>query len=193
MPLKIRSPGNPGSRFRLSPEILPSFKTTVTRLNFFFRVRSAVATLNRIALSFAVVGLLALSLRAAELRGRWEVRAPMPSARTEVAAAESGDKIYVIGGYQQFTDRLEEYNPARDSWRRRASLPRPLHHVGAASLGGKIYVIGGYAPGKGAVNTAYEYDPATDHWRLLAPMPTARGALAIGVAGGKIYAIGGVG
>src|SRR2546427_10247113 len=96
------------------------------------------------------------------LPGKWELRAPMPSARTEVAAAELGGKIYVMGGYEKNGDLLEEYDPAKDSWRRRASLPRPLHHVGTASVGGKIYVIGGYISGEGPVSTVYEYDPAAD-------------------------------
>src|SRR5580765_2521927 len=76
---------------------------------------------------------------AAQPRGKWEIRAPLPSARTEVAAAELGGKIYLMGGYEKNGDLLEEYDPARDSWHRRASLLRPLHHLGAASVGGKIY------------------------------------------------------
>ena len=124
---------------------------------------------------------------------KWEIRAPLPSARTEVAAAELGGKIYLMGGYEKNGDLLEEYDPARDSWHRRASLLRPLHHLGAASVGGKIYVIGGYISGEGPVNTVYEYDPATDQWRMRSPMPTMRGALAVGVIAGKIYAVGGVG
>jgi hypothetical protein len=31
--------------------------------------------------------------------GRWTVGAPMPSSRTEIAAAEVGGKIYVVGGF----------------------------------------------------------------------------------------------
>src|SRR4030095_7438848 len=130
---------------------------------------------------------------AARPRGKWEIRAPLPSARTEVAATELGGKIYVMGGYEKHGDLLEEYDPAKDTWRRRASLPRPLHHAGSASLGGKIYVIGGYISGEGPVSTVYEYDPAADQWRTRSVMPTARGALAVGVIAGKIYAIGGGG
>jgi hypothetical protein len=31
--------------------------------------------------------------------GRWTIGTPMPSARTEVAVAEVGGKIYVVGGF----------------------------------------------------------------------------------------------
>jgi hypothetical protein len=32
--------------------------------------------------------------------GRWSTGAPMPSARTEVAVAEVGGNIYVVGGFR---------------------------------------------------------------------------------------------
>ena len=97
----------------------------------------------------------------AELPGKWQSRAPMPSARTEVAAVEVGGKIFVIGGYDKGGHLVEEYDPAKDNWRARASLPKPLHHVGAAAVNGKIYVIGGYISGVGPVDTVYEYDPVS--------------------------------
>ena len=31
--------------------------------------------------------------------GRWIISTPMPSSRTEVAVAEVGGKIYVVGGF----------------------------------------------------------------------------------------------
>ena len=127
----------------------------------------------------------------AQLPGKWITRAPMPSARTEVAAVELGGKIYVIGGYDKGSHLVEEYDPATDSWRGRASLPKPLHHVGAAALNGKIYVIGGYISGVGPVDTVYEYAPGQRSWTMKKAMPTARGALAVGVVVGKIYAVGG--
>ena len=110
------------------------------------------------------------------LPGKWELRAPMPSARTEVAAAELGGKIYVMGGYEKNGDLVEEYDPAKNSWRRRASLPRPLHHIGAAAVDGKIYVIGGYMSGQGSTDSVYEYDPSTDRWRARSPCPRLRPA-----------------
>src|SRR5438132_10329006 len=95
-------------------------------------------------------------------RGKWELRAPMPSARTEVAAAELGGKIYVMGGYEKNGDLVEEYDPAKNIWRCCASLLRPLHYIGVAAVDGKIYVIGGYMSGQGSTDSVYEYDPSTD-------------------------------
>jgi N-acetylneuraminic acid mutarotase len=158
--------------------------------------RQKDATAIKILLTFFLIGasfFFSILNAAEQPPGRWEIRAPMPSARTEVVAVELGGKIYVMGGYEKAGDLVEEYDPAKDSWRRRAALPRPLHHVGAAAVGGKIYLVGGYVSGEGSVNTVYEYDPSADVWRLRSSMPTARGALAVGLIDGKIYAVGGVG
>jgi hypothetical protein len=95
---------------------------------------------------------------AAQPQGKWEIHAPMPSARTEVAAVELGGKIYVIGGYEKGGDLMEEYDPAKDSWRRRALLPRPLHQYRCRFRRWKIYVIVDTSPVR-SVNTVYEYDP----------------------------------
>jgi N-acetylneuraminic acid mutarotase len=78
--------------------------------------------------------------------GRWTVGAPMPSSRTEIAAAEVGGKIYVVGGFGGERE-LEVYDPAADRWSRRASIPRALHHAAAVSLNDKLYVVGGFIEG----------------------------------------------
>ncbi|HEX5608121.1 MAG TPA: kelch repeat-containing protein, partial [Candidatus Binatia bacterium] len=77
----------------------------------------------------ALIALVAFLSRnaLAELPGHWQSRAPMPSARTEVAAVELGGKIYVIGGYEKGGNLIEEYDPGTDRWRGRAPLPKPLH------------------------------------------------------------------
>jgi N-acetylneuraminic acid mutarotase len=129
--------------------------------------------------------------------GRWETRAPAPTARTEVAAAAIGTKIYLVGGFGRLgaTGRLEVYDTVADRWKTQSSMPASLHHVGIGVSGGKLYVIGGF---RGTfswtpVNTVYEYDPAHDSWRSRAPMPIKRGGLAVGVHDGLLYAVGGLG
>src|SRR6516225_2452319 len=97
--------------------------------------------------------------------GRWETRAPAPSARSEVAGAAVGDRIYVAGGLTPIGVAADgqEYDPATDRWTARAPLPQAIHHPAAAGLGGRLYVVGGFVV-QGlslwhAVNTVYEYDP----------------------------------
>ena len=116
----------------------------------------------------------------------------MPSARTEVAVAEVGGKIYVAGGFGGERE-LEIYDPAADRWSRGTPIPREVHHAGLVGLSGKLYLVGGYVGGWTPTDEVHEYDPAGNRWRALAPLPTPRGALAAAVLGGKIYAVGGVG
>lgn len=137
--------------------------------------------------------------------GDWAAKAPAPSKRTEVVAADVGGKIYVVGGFGEpklrtlkdltISDAVEEYDPASDRWAGKAPLPIGLHHAGAAAVGGRLYVIGGFTQSFlsvwSPVAYVYAYDPAADTWTERAPMPTARGALAVAESGGKLFAIGG--
>lgn len=126
---------------------------------------------------------------------QWIELAPMNEPRQEVAVAELGGRIYVIGGFRadgSTSHTVEVYDPATDSWSFAAPLPLALNHATAATVNGRAYVVGGHPPsGPAAVDTVLEYDPAANQWTPKAPMPTARGALAIGVVDGKIYAAGG--
>jgi Kelch motif len=138
-------------------------------------------------------------------RGVWKSMAPAPTARTEVAAAVIGDKIYVIGGFREpslsnitdpaITPLVEEYDSATEHWTTKASLPVGLHHVGIGVVDNRVYVIGGFKQSLMSVwkpvATVYVYDPAHDAWTEASPMPTARGALAVAELGGNVYAIGG--
>ena len=128
------------------------------------------------AASLLISALLATAA-AAQGTGRWTKGAAMPSERSEIAVAEVGGKIYVLGGYRGEIE-LEIYDPAADRWSRGAAIPRAVHHAAAVGLDGKIYLIGGYVDGWTPTDEVHEYDPATDKWRARAPMPTPRGALA---------------
>jgi N-acetylneuraminic acid mutarotase len=103
----------------------------------------------------------------AQETGRWTSGAAMPSERSEVAVAEVGGKVYVIGGFAGQRE-LEIYDPATDSWSRGATVPRSLHHTAAVGLNDKLYVVGGYADGWTPIDDLYEYDPGSDRWRRLA-------------------------
>lgn len=126
---------------------------------------------------------------------QWVELAPLNEPRQEVAVAELGGRIYVIGGFRRdgsTSDAVEVYDPASDSWSFRARLPLALNHATAASVNDRLYVVGGHPPsGADAVDAVFAYDPTADRWEPRASMPTARGSLAIGVADGKIYAAGG--
>ena len=143
-----------------------------------------------------IVGALLVSLPldggGASAQGTWTRGAPMPSERTEVAVAEVGGKIYVVGGFGGQRE-LEIYDPAADRWSRGTAFPHAVHHAAAVGLNGKLYVLGVYVQGWMPSDAAFEYDPAGGTWRALPLMPTPRGALAAAMMDGKIYAVSGVG
>ena len=124
----------------------------------------------------------------------WFTRAPLLEAVQEVAVAELGGKVYVVGGLQgtAILNRVEVWDPVADAWSYAATLPIPLHHTTATAVGGKLYVIGGW-PNFFATPTArvFAYDPVTNMWAEKAAMPTARGSPAAAAVGGKIYVAGG--
>ena len=131
-------------------------------------------------------------------RGVWSEKRRLLEPRGEVAAAEAGGKIYVLGGSALGEDAQtlnEVYDPATDRWSVRAPMPRGLSHVGAAGMNGKIYVVGGFIRNvhMGAQDAALEYDPAKDTWRTLGPMKSPRGSVGLAALNGKLYAVGGRG
>jgi hypothetical protein len=125
----------------------------------------------------------------------WTERSRMPTPRGALAVAESGGRLYAIGGYDGSRNRaeVEVYDPAADAWTTAAPLPTPRDHLAAATVGGRIHAIGGrlnqsYARNLGTVEA---YDPAADRWTKAADLPTARSGITAGVIRGTIYVLGG--
>lgn len=161
---------------------------------------------------FIIAGMLLLCLVKSDLifagspqMGTWTTAASAPTKRTEVAAAELGGKIYVVGGFSEpslqnvlkfaISNDVEVYDPVSNTWSTTTPLPEGRHHAGIASLDGFLYVIGGFTKAFlsiwHATSTVYQYNPTTEEWRELAPMPSARGALGVTVYQNRIYAMGG--
>ena len=125
----------------------------------------------------------------------WSEGAAMPTARSEIAATNIGDNIYVIGGFDGSGNALnvvEVYNVKNNSWKSIAPLPEPLHHTAAASHEGKVYVIGGFISREWIpTNQLFIYDPISNQWTEGKSMPSVRGALNALFVKGTLYAIGG--
>ena len=125
--------------------------------------------------------------------GTWRDLAPMPTARTNPAAAVLGGKVYVAGGVTNDdvdTDVVEVYDPRTGRWSTSTRMPFPRSAGAAASLGGLLYVAGG-GSGEEILDSVVAYDPSSRRWRSVAPMPTARWALRLVASKGHLYAIGG--
>ena len=95
----------------------------------------------------------------------WLGGAPMPEARTEVAAAVVRGEIVVVGGLTADgtpSPRVDAYSPSADRWRRLPDLPAGLHHTLAASDGRRLYVVGGYGDPLGG-GGRYAVESYLDH------------------------------
>ena len=127
----------------------------------------------------------------------WSNGKNMPTARSEIAATNIRENIYVIGGFDRSgkaLDIAENYNVLNDSWKAISPLPEPLHHTTALSHDGKIYVVGGFTSDVGEwipTNKLFIYDPIKNEWKEGKSMPTARGALTATFVNGILYAVGG--
>ncbi len=77
--------------------------------------------------------------------GGWETLAPLPTARSGVAAVELNGRVYVFGGEAPTGtfNTVEAYSRQTDAWETVPPMPTARHGLGAAVVGDTIYVIGG--------------------------------------------------
>jgi N-acetylneuraminic acid mutarotase len=96
--------------------------------------------------------------------GRWRQRAPLPTARSGIAGAVLGGKIFIFGGEAPAGtfNQVEAYDPVTDRWTMWTPMPTARHGLGATALGGQIFVLsGGPRPGGSysAVNEVFTPSP----------------------------------
>jgi N-acetylneuraminic acid mutarotase len=127
----------------------------------------------------------------------WTSSAPMPTPRSELAAAALRNRIYAAGGIAQFgtTAAFEAYDAEHDSWEGLPDLPEALHHLAAAATRDRVYIAGGYTDltFSAMSRRAFAYDPEARTWAAIADLPAPRAAHAMAVVAGKLYVVGGVG
>jgi Kelch motif len=131
--------------------------------------------------------------------GVWTTVASLPSARSDLAAAAIGGKIYIFGGYDgtSLLNSVMKYDPNTDTWTGGlAPLPTlrgAFYAVGTS--GNTVYVIGGWNKiyPFGAVGKMVQaYKVSQDSWTTgLTPMTTGRAEMGAASHGGRIYVIGG--
>lgn len=123
----------------------------------------------------------------------WKFTTPMANRRSYVAAAELGGKIYVAGGMfggaGTRLDRVQRFDPERESWTTLPRLPEPVRAGAGASLHGAFVVIGGTTP-TGGGRQVYVYAPGRG-WRKSDPLPRRLYNHAAVSTGDRIYVLGG--
>ncbi len=134
----------------------------------------------------------------------WEIKTPMPTARSGLQTSEVGGKIYLIGGWiesesSSFLEKsaqVEIYDPVTDTWATGSPTPTAVAGYASAVLDSKIYIVSGVASGSTKTNLTQIYDPKPDKWSFGAPIPmsvsnAAAGATTGAKAAKAIYVIGG--
>ena len=126
----------------------------------------------------------------------WSTVAPLPSARSDLAAVAHGGRIYVFGGCTNAGAVLADvdvYNPRTNTWSTApADMPTARAAMyGAAKKGGTVYVVGGWAPASGQLTTNEAYKIASDTWSASLAMPSARAEMGVVGHGGRIFTVGG--
>lgn len=130
----------------------------------------------------------------------WTTKKPMPTARSQAAAAVKDGKVYLLGGGA--TPRaVHEYNPGLDAWTVRGALPSATRGAAAVEVEGMIYLIGGLIGGpvgggseegtESASGDVVAYVPAGGASPSRAPMLFPGSQHVAGVVDGRIYVVGG--
>lgn len=158
-------------------------------------------------LLYAIGGLIALLLIAVlvvrltnpgpQESPKWQQVADMPRERGEVASANLGSQLVVVGGLYgigRTSDATYVYEIVRNEWAIGRTLPAPRHHAAAAALEDFVYVAGG-APAATdwtPTRTVWRARPG-DPWRASPPMPEGRQGHAMVGVRDHLYVVGGVG
>jgi N-acetylneuraminic acid mutarotase len=131
----------------------------------------------------------------------WSTKAPMSTARWDLAVAVANGKIYAIGGQQVDTSgfdptplyltTVEAYDPVANTWTTEASMPTARCCLTASTVNGKIYAIDGNNASSSALAIVEVYDPVANTWTTATPDLTAHNSGAAGVLGGGVYVLGG--
>jgi hypothetical protein len=127
---------------------------------------------------------------------RWESLPPLPTPRSEVAAASDDDRIVVAGGFDAAGGSLptvEIFDLATATWSPGPDLPVPVNHPMAATFDDTVVVLGGYLGPGLRTPTDRVFALRDDGWEELAPMPEPRGAGGAATADGRLVVAGGVG
>jgi len=112
-----------------------------------------------------------------EVDVHWEVRSPMPQARSDFTAVTVDDNVYLLGGCsknqtvagycEEISDVFLQYNMRTDSWSVLEPAPLPRYRYQAAAVDGNIYYIGGRDVADAVIPDIHVYSISGDSWSTL--------------------------
>ena len=124
--------------------------------------------------------------------GFWTAKAPMPTARGNLAVGVVNGILYAVGGTIGNglpLNTVEAYDPATNTWTARAPMHVARSDFGVGVVNGILYAVGGDSWN----GTVEAYDPRTDTWTYKASMPKGLSDFGIGVINNILYFVGGLG
>lgn len=130
-------------------------------------------------------------------------KSPLPTQRTNSAAAVLKDKIYVVAGknYNDILSIAEIYNPTTDTWSSVNSLMSQREELTLDEVNGNLYAIGGNKGifAEGGIDQMFwdkvemfDSSPNIFNWINKKQMLRGRKEHASGVVDGKIYILAGM-
>ena len=130
--------------------------------------------------------------------GQWIPRTNMPVKASSGVAVSVGNKIYVIGGYNNVDKTLNKvqiYDPSSDAWLTEGvPMPPPVKaDFGASVYNNKVYIVGGDSAVEGSapINKVRVYDPVADSWNEATPFTHSVAKCAVGIDQNRIIVTGG--
>src|SRR4051812_35390828 len=93
--------------------------------------RNCIAGTKTVSASMMILLFVAILPANGQSNGSWQKRAPLPTARQELATAALDGKVYVMGGYDinlNSTALVEVYDPGTDTWSTIHPLPSATNH-----------------------------------------------------------------
>lgn len=154
---------------------------------------SAVAiSSSAVVLGGAASGALAPEILATEDGVHFRVVATLGVAVRYAAVAETGGRIYVIGGGGAAGEaaEIQRIDLATGEVEVIGQMPSTISHASAMVIDGRIFVVGGRSTGI-AQDAIWQVDPVTGASHLVGRLPQPASDFALAVVGRVGYAIGG--
>jgi len=144
---------------------------------------------------YAWIGDVTSELHQYDPRARRARRIPMPEGapRDHSRVLAFMDEIWVIGGREPETERVDIYDPASGRWRAGPSLNRFRGGFAAATVGDRLVVTGGEVIARGLriVPETEVYTAGEEAWQLAPALPVpVHGSAAVSVDG-RMWVFGG--
>lgn len=115
----------------------------------------------------------------------------LPQPRSDLAAAQTPQRAYVVGGYNGLTMDSNVLSTSNGtSFSTIGTLPQPVRYASAVVYGGHLYVFGGEIAGQ-PVSSIQAVNLKTGQAEIVGQLPTALGAPSAVVVNGSIYVMGG--